>query len=284
MRNWPIPPAEHTLHLVGDTQQVSPARRAIVLNDLARTDQVPDVAHRLQVGDFTGNGLAPQFTETIGFMDAMGSGQWWATVGNHDLDGISTNPDVAAQAMGMPSANYSVDLGYIVLVSFYVRAGTMNVGGTGPADESAPDVAWLNTELNKYAGRTVAVFAHPNLQGTTLFRDGAAGEMATEDDNLIRPVIASHPCVKAWLCGHSHLPINYRGMVSTLSIGGRDVTAIDAGAMLYTGPSVEWTDELWSPYLTVYDDEFEVRFRNHGSHQWVGGSQENRRKFVLAVS
>ena len=279
MRAWPIPPLENTLHLVGDTQQVNRQRRNIVLNDLDHPS-VPDVAHRVQVGDFSGNGLGTQFPESIAFMDAMGSGQWWATIGNHDLDqGITL--EAAAAAIGMPAPNYSVDLGYMVIVAYHVRAGLMLADGTGPTNQPTPDTAWLDTELAKYPDRTVAVLAHPNLNGTTLFVPNAVGEMATEDDDVIRPVLADHPCVKAWICGHSHRPINYHGMVTSLTIGGRNVTAIDCGAMLYTGSSIEWTDELWSPYLTVYDDGLDVRFRNHAAHQWVGGSHENRRRFTL---
>lgn len=269
-RRWPIPSPSRTIHIVGDPQGISATRKGMVLADLALS-AVPDVAHRVCVGDLVaGQGEAHRFPAAIAFMDAMGSGQWWSCVGNHDYDYQSPtpDPDAAAANMGMPGKDFSVDLGYAVLVVTYVRAASTY-------DPSNPyDPTWLGTELDKYPDRTCLVVAHPPL--VKEFADDGGTGLAPEVD-AIMAVLDSRPQAKAWLSGHTHWGIEFsRNLALTVDTGSRAIAQINGGSLYYTTPGVDWTDRLWSAYLTVESDRLEVRFRDHGAHQWVNANGGGR--------
>lgn len=247
MRDWPIPPVDRTVHLVPDTQGIvvptAVARRLKVLDDLARPS-VPDVAHRLQVGDLIAGGTE-SFPAAVAMMDAMGSGEWWATVGNHDYFDAGITAAEAATHMGMPGTDFTVDLGHSVVVVTFLRADA--------AWGDAYDPTWLDSTLTQHAGRHCIILAHPPME-------------SLPDWGVVEPVLAEHHNVVAWVNGHTHAPAS----IKTLAVGGRDLPQIDCGALHYTIPSLDWFDPLVSLYLTVEDDRLEVRFRDHGAHQWVG--------------
>ena len=257
-RAWPIPPAANTLHVVGDTQAVSEGRQAIVLDDMARLT-IPDVPYRVQVGDLVGGRGEPvRFPDAIDLLDSMGSGQWWACVGNHDYDHVDQDPSPAdaAASMGMPGLNFTVDLGYAVMILTYVRAGTS-------VDPTPYDPAWLDEELARYPDRLCLIVAHAPLVNS-------AGDKSPEGDEILA-MLANHPQARAWLCGHTHWPIDHPELLLVLETGDHTIAQINASATYYTIPGFDWTDRLCTTWLTVYDDRLEVRFRDHGAHQWVDG-------------
>lgn len=254
-------PVDRTIHLVGDTQGITPRRRTLVLNDLKK-DRTPDVAYRLQVGDFVAGKGAPElFPAAKDFMNAMGSGDWWTCIGNHDYDMADYDPPPsdAPALMGMPGMDFVVDLGYIVILSTFVRAGT----GAWPTPY---DTTWLDQTLGQYSDRRCAVLAHPPI-----FRADSPSAEAP-DKEAIDAVLAEHSNCVAWLCGHTHRPMDADRMVTAIDLGPREMIHIDASAVHYTVPGVDWNDRLITQYVTFGPDEIEVRFRDHGAHQWIGGN------------
>lgn len=271
MRNWPIPRKGNTIHLVGDTQSVSSGRQQIILDDMPR---MPAVAHRLQVGDLVGGTGDPTwFPPMVDFMDSLGTGQWWCCVGNHDYDQSDQDPPPsdAPPLMGMPGLDFTVDLGYAVVLVTYVRAAETY-------DPAPYDTTWLDETLAANADRTCLILAHAPLI-TDTEPNGAPAPETPE----ISAVLDKHPQAKAWLCGHSHDPINGPYMIENFNTGTRTIAHVNASALYYTSPDVDWNDPLYTLYVTVLDDgRIEVRFRNHGAHQWVGGGEQHTRRWVSA--
>ena len=263
--HWPLPPTERTLHVIGDIQTPSAARRAIVTDDMTR-GAVPDLPHRVTVGDFVNSSTegAPDsaYTPMVEFINSLGAGQWWSVVGNHDAHGRT--PDESAELMGMPSANFVVDLGYVVLVCMWVRC---SYGAAQEPGASIPtDTAWLATTLAGLSGRTVAVVSH-----APLWDPRPVNSVSTENAALLS-IVDANPCVKAWICGHTHVNIEHQGIVHSLDVGSRTIAHINGSALVYTDGSVEWYDRLCSLFVTFNaDDSIDVRFRDHGAHRWVGG-------------
>ena len=281
-RRWPIPQPDRTFHLVGDVQGIpylsaKQSRAEVVLADVAR---LPDVEHRVQVGDFVSSHADTAFPPTIEFMDKLGGGTWYATVGNHDAPIAELEPelarsaDAAAVLMGMPGKNWVVDLGYAVLIGFYIRAW-------GRLAEEAPDFGWLADTLDEHEGRTCMVVAHPPIRGTITHN---AAEMLTADDATLRSIIEYMPQLKVWLCGHTHSPL-IKPVVQNVRVGSRLIAQVNGSALLNTAPATaldRW-DPLRTLYVTVLDDRIEVRFRDHGAHAWIGGSVESRAVQVLPI-
>lgn len=284
-RAWPAPFVARTLHLIGDVQGIPYVgtkinRAEVMLRDMGRPG-LPKVAHIAQVGDFCSSGPESFFTTTRNFMDAVAAdGQWWATVGNHDKPIVELEPDyvrTAAQAaalMGMPGKNYVVDLGYAVLIGFYVRAW-------GYSTEEAPDTQWLADTLDLYSDRECIVVAHPPLRAS--IPNGAA-DILSADDIAIRAVLNPRPQARIWACGHTHSPI-IAPVAKQVNIGARNIVQVNASALLNNSPGIGENKERWDPlrslYVTILADRCEVRFRDHGAGVWIGGTPSIARKVVL---
>lgn len=282
-RPWPIPDPERTFHLVGDVQGIpylgAKANRAeVTMHDMTNRT-IPHLAYTLQVGDFCSSGPDSFFPPTIEFMDTISrDGQWHATIGNHDKPIPEWEPDLvrsadeAAALIGMPNKNYVADLGYAVLIVFFIRAW-------GYSTEEAPDTAWLAATLDQYPDRTCMVMVHPPLRQT--IRTGGADMLAT-DDTAIRTVLDTRPQARLWLCGHTHSPL-FDPIVKPVSVGSRSILQVNASALLNQPFNI--TNDTWDPlrslYVTVHDDRTEVRFRDHGAQQWIGGSQKISRAIVV---
>ena len=265
-----IPFQPRTLHVIGDTHfgGFAAGRQAIVKNDLARST-VPQSVYRIQVGDFISTGVDSLFDTARAWMDSLG-GDWWAAVGNHDLDSPAGDrtPDEAAALMGMPAADYTVDLGFCVLVVMFIRAP----GSAGPT----PDYTWLTDTLDGLTDRVVFLVGHPPLVDINPNGNvGLGGDTSTFFSAEIMAIIDPRTCVKAYLCGHTHPGLNEIGTVMSIDTGTREIAQLTNPCAYYTTPDVNWTDGLWSMWVTVYPDRFEVRARDHGAHQWVGSSLEN---------
>jgi len=272
-RSHPLPPRANTLHVVGDTQAISSARAAMVSADFTRPT-VPDVPYRVQVGDLIGGTGEPSlFPAAIALLDSMGTGQWWACVGNHDYDyqDGSPGPADAAASMGMPGLNFTVDLGYAMLIVSYVRVGvSLN-------DPNPYDPTWLDEQLTEHAGRTCLIAAHGPLE-----HPDEGGPHVPEADEIMA-VLAEHDNAKAWLHGHTHTVIDHPRLVMPLDVGGRTIAHINGSATYYTDPDVDWTDRLCTTWLTVEPDWLEVRFRDHGAHQWIGGGPSGSRVWTYPL-
>lgn len=281
-----MPPIENTFHLVGDVQGVpyigSKANRADkILDDMARAT-VPTLDACFQAGDFVASGGDANFAPTRQFMDDLGHGQWWAAVGNHDTD-RSTDPNwrtpaAAAALMGMPGPNYVVDLDYVVVVVVLIWAW-----GGGSADYGT-DWTWLEDTLDTYEGRKVMVLAHPHMRDV-ITPVGTAPLMLTADDTNLRSVLAARPWVVAYMSGHTHSALIYP-VAKLVDLGAHSIAHINGSAVLNNAPQDDGdaNDPIRSLFVTVNDDSIDVRFRDHGAHQWVGGTPTSAHRVTLPIT
>lgn len=293
-RRWPYPPEDRTLHCIGDlhTGATTQQRFDIVADDLARPS-MPSLATHLQLGDFTNDGTTAQDQSAIAYMNAIG-GDWYAVVGNHDVASSRTAQE-AALAWGMPGKDYVVDLGYAVVIALGFDA----INNNGMIFRTTT-MDWLNTQLLAHSGQPCLLAAHPPLHETVgVGDDNTVDYLSTDpfffavdesaytgtsyDDGDIRAVIADNPNAKAWLSGHTHSPLSASRLVMSETIGGHTVAHVNTSAIYYTGRTVQWTDRLATAYLTVNDDSIEVRYRDHGAHQWVGSSKERRQVWTIPL-
>lgn len=260
---WPIPNPNKTFHLIGDIQTPTAARMSIVTEDM-QSGLVPDVPYRITVGDFINSGASgfpdSAYIPMIEFIESLGTGEWWSCVGNHDAH--DRTPAQAAALMGMPDVNFVVDLGFMVFVFIWARCV---VAGQQPGQSYPTDVAWLEAQLANYPDRKVAVVAHPPL-----YDPRPINSISTENDEILA-VLDANPCVKMWLCGHTHVDIEHEGIANSINTGTRNIAQLNGSALVYTTPlPVRWDDRLCSLFVTVNDDHIEVRARDHGARQWVG--------------
>ena len=268
-RTPPLPPRHRTIHVVGDIQDLMqthsnmPERKRIFAED-CQSGMVPDVAHRVQVGDLI-TGELWEFAPARALMDSLGSGQWHTTIGNHDYANPGLTPEEAAVQLGMPAPNYVADVGIAVIVGFFVSSHP---------DAYTPDLTWLAAALDAHPDRVCLILAHPPFRGTV---PNNAWEMTEADTTAIKAVLDSRPQAKAWLCGHSHNNLT-EPLTQSVSMGSRDVLQINASALgvVRINDAFNRWDDIASLYLTVWDDRLEVRFRNHGAAQWVPGSIPNK--------
>lgn len=284
-RDWPLAHIDRTFHLVGDVQGipymgVKLNRAEVVLRDAHRAT-VPKVEYTLQVGDFCSSGPETFFGYTRDWMDDLvGDGSWTATIGNHDKPITELEPDYARSAdraatlLGNPAKNFVLDLGYAVLLVFYVRAW-------GHSTEEAPDFEWLAATLDQYAGRNCMVMAHPPIRGS--LPNGAA-DMLAVDDTALKAVLNPRPQARVWLCGHTHSAL-IMPVAKHVSLGARDIVQINGSALLNNAPGGSENKERWDPlrslYVSMFEDRAEVRFRDHGAGVWLGGNPTLAKKIVL---
>lgn len=262
---WPSPTVlDRTVHLIGDIQTPSQSRCNIVTDDMTR---VPDVPTRITVGDFINSGVEgwpdSSYTPMIEFIESLGTGDWYSVAGNHDAHGRT--PEQAAAIMGMPGANFVLDLGHVVFVCMWIRCA---VAGQEPGQSIATDTAWLSSTLAGLTDRKVVLVGHPPL-----YDPRPINSISTENAAILATLDAN-PNVVAYFCGHTHVPINHAGILTELDTGSRTIAQLNGSALVFTTPGVEWNDGLASLFVTFLDDALEVRFRDHAARRWVGGGSQ----------
>lgn len=296
MTSWPVPPANITLHGIGDVQGAGQSRIDIMMGDLERST-VPQVEHRVTLGDCATNANPTDDAYFLTRFAARIPGGVHKVLGNHDVTAtgsgpFSRTPAQAAAILGMPAPSYTVDMGFAVLVVLGMDGITSGRPGNiyGPAVQS-----WLNATLQANAGRTCLAAAHPplmNTVGRNPAPDNGGGTDASsscalgvstspfdypnENDLPLRAVLADNPNAKAWISGHTHSLIHAPNIVKAETVGGHVMAMINTSSILNPGSLQLWTTAIASPFITVLDDRIEVRWRDHGAHQWVGcGSDRN---------
>lgn len=277
-RSWPTPPTENTLHAIGDVQGAVLSRLGILLDDLDR-DGVPQVEHRVTLGDCSVNGLPAHFDYFHDNFASLVNGNLWCVVGNHDMNG-GLDGNQAAAALGMPSKDMAIDMGFAVLI--ILGPDEDPGGGASRCVYGDTALAFLDAQLSAHSDKPCIMATHPSLRYTVQAPPGPATSKASNEvpwfaldktrtgDGAIRAVLEDHPNAKAWLGGHTHSLIQSPDIVKSVAIGGHTLCAVNTSAITYPGSQRLHTTGVASPFLTVYDDRIEVRWRNHGAHQWVG--------------
>lgn len=225
------------------------------------------MAH-VQLGDITDLGTPEQDALAVEWLEQLDA-PWYNVLGNHD-NFWRPAKDWAA-VYGWPSQNYTADLGFAKLIA---------VGPDEPSYGqllrlSDDTLRWLDRELTAAHGTDCLVACHAPLAETVLGDDeihytSRMRGMQIHDNDSILEVLAAHRNAKAWISGHTHSPIHVPGLVTTLTVGGHELLALNTSALYYTGKRITWTAPLVTLYLTWLDGRAEVRFRNHGAGVWDG--------------
>lgn len=270
-RDHPPPPEERTIHFVGDAHfgGMNARRKGVLLSDVERLDGLRRIP-RVQVGDLTNDGFAAQDTEAVAFMNSLGPG-WRAVAGNHDVWNNARTPAAAASAWGMPGVNWTLDVGFCVVVGI----GPTLLGANN-ADMTL-DAAYLDARLAEHAGRTCVVVGHPPLKntvgiGSTTEWTSADQGFFVQNDAAVRDVLALRPNAKAWVSGHTHSTLAAPDLVKRESVkaGAHHLAAVNCSSPFYTTKNnILWTDVPSTCYVTVLDGSIEVRYRDHGAHRWT---------------
>lgn len=283
-RPWPKAP-DGAVHLIGDTHFGSPEmsggggrRKNIWAADLANpVGMLPESVVHVVVGDLTDGRLVPpgagagvEDTEAVAFMDAAyGSGNWISAVGNHDVFGTRT-PDQAAAAWGMPGANSVHDYDTFKIIRIMSEGIADNLIEMQPFTESR--LLWLDSQLTAAGDTPCLIVCHWSLYDTV--QAGYASSPSTNTgwyayhDADIRAVLAEHHNAAAWLSGHTHSTLDLEGIVSAVPVGNHTVCAVNASSPAYSADG-SGRSQLPTMYLTVTDNEIDVRFRDHGAGTWT---------------
>lgn len=294
IRTWPIPTPNRTIHVIGDIHAgvIAQARMDKVVADLS-SGFVPTPVVRIQIGDLVESGGNPSHgTAARAFMDGIEDGaDWYTMAGNHDLYVSGSTPNQTSRSFATwfseyaphsgATQNYVIDLTFCALL--VVNPDNLPAAWP-PCNLSSTTLDWLDAQLAAHAARICLVFSHCPLANTVL--DGG-GWNSTVDyfqqhvDADIRAVLSAHGNAKAWVSGHTHSPLDARNVVMTETIGGRSFGHINVSAIRGLGSGQTIWDPIITPYLTVFDDRIEVRWRNHGNGAWVGPVATGRTASVL---
>lgn len=278
-REWPIPDASRTIHLIGDLHvgEMTQQRLDIVSAGLLSPFVPAQPVCHLQLGDTTQDATAEQDATVQAWLDTLDA-PWYTLCGNHDLKNYATNVttrtgDEWAAAYGYADQNYIVDLGICTLIV----VGPDNLtGGSGQINLTQTTLDWLDTTLAGTDDRCL-IACHAPLYTTVLTSDYVGGFASTQeafyvhDDTDIRAVLAEHDNALAWLSGHTHSALDATDLVKRETVGERTIATINGSALVWNGAnSADFGDPLITMYLTLLDDRLEVRFRDHGAGVWTG--------------
>ena len=293
MRVETMPRLDRTLHLIGDPHLGVPegyaesgglakSRKDIFLADLT-LGTVPLPARGLVMGDFTNN---PNNAENDAAALAWRASLQAATgtvydslCGNHDVWEDKRTPDQWAEAMGIAKGNRKVDLGYCLLLMPQPYDSGMSLPTSG--------LTWLGTELTAATKPCVICFhaplfnshvtansAHWNSTqaGFWAYEHGAA----SQDPATVLAVLDAHDTAVAWISGHTHPEMSdslyaVRGIAKAVDVGTRSIAHFTIPGLFFNGA---WTavegfyGSAYSSYLTVLDDQVQMRWRNHTAQTW----------------
>lgn len=284
------------IHAIGDPHVpvLTAVRRTKFLGDLA-DGLMPTPVVRVILGDLSNeNGsnvnAGADDTTSVAFANSIApAAPWYTLIGNHDIWRNNRTAAAAATAYGQASLDQVIDLPNVRLI--LVNPDTMALY---PTDQNtivleAAKLTWLGNQL---AGTTkdCLVFCHAPLKNTvtdasaagsggTIFDSNTAGFFVMgpnhTDDTEIRAVLNAHSNAVAWISGHTHED-PYRTtttMWQTVSVGTRNIAAINVPVLYYITPSVDASDAIYSMYLVHKGPgtkTVEVHLRNHSSCVWDG--------------
>jgi hypothetical protein len=275
VRPWPAPPTERTVHVIGDVHVglISRSRLNLVLDDL-RDPLVPRPELHLQIGDITHHGRHAEDAVARRWLRALPAPSR-TIMGNHDILHNHRSPAQWAKAYGNPGHNFAIDLGFVRILAV---APDRDRHREHSGVLSATTLAWLDRQLAA-ADTDCWIASHWPLHGTVL---GDPRRMYTslqapfyaKPDAEIRRILARRPKATAWICGHTHSPLDAPHLVRRLEVGGRGIACVNASAIAWVGRPGHWTDPVETVYVTHVAGGIRVRFRDHGAGVWTSASHE----------
>jgi predicted MPP superfamily phosphohydrolase len=274
-----LPPVEGALariRLFGDMHFgfTAPVRLAAVARDLAGLAP-PDAL--LSTGDETHFGLPEEYAAAQDWL-----GQWslpfYTVTGNHTFwnaaHGQETCPAqyrrfVTAWGLPMP---YTWELGGVR----FVGAGPTESGTTlAGASLSLSQIEQLGTVLAAAPQQPTVLVLHSPFRHTVLGDSGPPNSVYTSDDDgffqahgeRLQAVLAGAPQVALVINGHTHSPMDARGLLSLVPVGDNLVPQFNAMALPFVrravpkGPAYRQDLVTWE--LAILSDSLVLTGRDH---------------------
>lgn len=281
-RNYPDLTEGSTFHFLtdlhlGDTS-FSPEWMTRIKDDLKHL-RSSHVAHILG-GDQVDNNREDQYTDyrTLRTEIQTNDGLPWLEVaGNHDMGApeghvgdVVQSKEQWASLMGIPDANRILDAGgmrFITLTPDYWH-------WMDPCVLSQATLDFLSDALTT-AGRMpcwIVTHGPPNTQYT-----GYTNYSIPGPSSELEQIVAGHDNVAGWLSGHRHATPGQTESARVMSMGGRQIFAINgpsAGGIdnNTSRPSTDaspWESVSYSLLITYLGNRCVIRYRDHRSYGWA---------------
>lgn len=295
------PDLTRTIHALGDQHHgggLTASRRGLyeqgLAKPMARRDAV--VAH-LMLGDLSNTGSPGDDALFLAHRAAhYGETPVYAALGNHDIYNDVRSPEAAATALGLPARNYTIDLGFVVIV--VVFPGDSFAAFNSGSHFSAGSFAWLDATLAGLADRDVWIACHFPLYDTVAGLDAdaliykrsvdsgyyvAVSGVNHDNSDAVLEMLEGHTCVKAWISGHTHSSLGAPDIFTTVNIGARQIPHVNVSSVVPNDKAISPLTQLNTMYLTHRPDGIEIRPRLHsGGGSWNARNGE-RVTFLEAV-
>lgn len=261
-------------------------RAEVCLDDIQRMVRAERLDALVQLGDQTTNATTAEFNKYLDWRNSftLNGVAWGEVPGNHDLIGNNASgtvdlvtPAQWATIMGQPEKDTVLDFpGYRLLL---VSPAANSAVGQAKVRRLTVDVAtaaWIGDRCSETSAK-VLIFFHAPLYGTVGPLDGSAFSSYDERWHAhfdavmpLETVLAANPNIIAWVSGHTHSRVNEVDVTTTRTYGPTTLAAVSAGSPAFTNPGGgPGVDPVTSCLVTAYPDRVEVRYRDHGTHQWL---------------
>lgn len=283
--SWPIPRAGAGLLInhISDThvgyRPWSYAESRHMIDDYA-DGQIPDVDLSLWTGDITDDGADVEDAYALFMINRISQAarRRLLCMGNHDIRDRKDHTRAAWERVYGQAANTYVDVKGVRFVTFAPDSFTGN-----EVPWVVPDATWqwVDHVVSTAPGRVVLAEHYPPR------------ELGVSSNNYLQPsavldtLVGDHPSIMGMMTGHMHINMGDSRMASFLEIGGRKIPVIcDVSSMLSINDQardVSGQYPSWSAFVIIEEGFWDVRYRNHGAHQWDGPSGARSTRMDLST-
>jgi predicted phosphodiesterase len=242
-KDVPLPSSERILarvRLFGDMHfgYTDPDRLAAVANDLAT---LPSTDALLSTGDETHYGLASEYAAANTWLSQW-EAPFYTVTGNHTFWNAAHGRETSVaqyqrfiQVWGQPMP-YTWELGGVR----FVGAGPVESGDTlAAANLTVGQIDQLGLVLAAAPQQPTVLVLHSPFRHTVLGDNGPSNSVYTSDDydfyqcsgERLKAVLARAPQVALVITGHTHSPLDAKGLLSLVPVGGRQVPQFNAMAL-----------------------------------------------------
>jgi predicted phosphodiesterase len=272
----PSAPVLARVRLFGDMHfgYTEPDRLAAVANDLAT---LPGADALLSTGDETHYGLATEYAAANSWLSQW-EAPFYTVTGNHTFWNAAHGGESCAaqyqrfiQIWGQPMP-YVWELGGVR----FVGAGPVESGDTlAAANLTVGQIEQLGRVLAAAPQQPTVLVLHSPFRHTVLGDSGPSNSVYTSDDDgffqshgeRLKAVLANAPQVALLITGHTHSPLDAKGLLSLVPAGGRLVPQFNAMALPFVRRDVpngpRFRQDLVTWELAILSDSIVLTGRDH---------------------
>lgn len=279
------------LHLQDVAADIDPSmdNRAKMLTDLEHMIGRDSIQAWVISGDVTANAYDSDFTAMVSWVERMNTtGLPLAIIpGNHD-ELLATMPGDPLQIdparwtsrtapLGVVNRSYFVDVGdhvRIVGLALTTNRAVGTVGYDFRCTVDAETLTWADSVISG-TDRQVVVTFHAPLYGTVGENPPVYSGSSyypfwyahSQDAYTFEDMLAKHSNIVAYVSGHTHSAPDRVDVVKRMTLGNATFAAISASSPIVLNSDGDVN--VCSALLTIFPDRVEVRYRNHGTGQWL---------------